>query len=387
MAFTVIAVLSTVAVFAFQEAVQSALEKSVHKTHETLKSMEKTDGAEPEVAPSTDFPIVRENATMFTLCQNKDKRQIIRAIESVERQFNSRFHYDWVFLNDDEFTNEFQDAITEAVSGKAHFGLIEKKHWGYPDWIDLGKAAETRNWMREHNVVYGDLESYHHMCRFQSGFFFQHPLMQQFKYAWRVEPGISVLCKQKTDPFRLMRINDIYYGFNVAPQDIRDSIMTLWDTTKDFINEHEDYPVANNLMDFISDDGGDHYNLCHFWTNFEISNMDWLRDQKYQDYFNFLDKSGGFYYERWGDAPIRSIAASLFLPKDKVYFFNDIGYFHSPYGHCPYNQGPLELECDCHPGEGEFSNRFYDYHKNSCMRRYFKAKARAFHDENPEEKD
>jgi len=45
-------------------------------------------------------------------------------------------------------------------------------------------------------------------------------------------------------------------------------------------------------------------------------------------YFDYLDHKGGFFYERWGDAPVHSIAASLFLPKRDIHFFNDLGYYH-----------------------------------------------------------
>lgn len=42
-------------------------------------------------------------------------------------------------------------------------------------------------------------------------------------------------------------------------------------------------------------------------------------------FFNYLDKSGGFFYERWGDAPVHSIAVALFLDKSEVEYFENIG--------------------------------------------------------------
>jgi hypothetical protein len=36
--------------------------------------------------------------------------------------------------------------------------------------------------------------------------------------------------------------------------------------------------------------------------SFEIGSLQFLRSQAYLDYFNYLDKAGGFSYERWGDA-------------------------------------------------------------------------------------
>lgn len=37
-----------------------------------------------------------------------------------------------------------------------------------------------------------------------------------------------------------------------------------------------------------------------------------------QAYFEYLDKAGGFFYERWGDAPVHSLAAAMFLNASEV---------------------------------------------------------------------
>lgn len=35
-------------------------------------------------------------------------------------------------------------------------------------------------------------------------------------------------------------------------------------------------------------------------SNFEIADMDFFRSEPYSRYFDHLDRSGGFSYERWG---------------------------------------------------------------------------------------
>jgi alpha 1,2-mannosyltransferase len=50
------------------------------------------------------------------------------------------------------------------------------------------------------------------------------------------------------------------------------------------------------------------YNRCHFWSNFEIGSLDFLRSDAYTKYFEHLDKSGGFSYERWGGASFLSFS-------------------------------------------------------------------------------
>jgi len=43
---------------------------------------------------------------------------------------------------------------------------------------------------------------------------------------------------------------------------------------------------------------GESYNMCHFWSNFEIARLDFFRSKEYEDFFNMMDKSGGFWMER-----------------------------------------------------------------------------------------
>lgn len=43
---------------------------------------------------------------------------------------------------------------------------------------------------------------------------------------------------------------------------------------------------------------GETYNMCHFWSNFEIARLDWFRSKEYNDFFDIMDRSGGFWMER-----------------------------------------------------------------------------------------
>ena len=43
---------------------------------------------------------------------------------------------------------------------------------------------------------------------------------------------------------------------------------------------------------------GEIYNMCHFWSNFEIAKLDWFRSKEYEEFFQMMDRSGGFWMER-----------------------------------------------------------------------------------------
>lgn len=43
---------------------------------------------------------------------------------------------------------------------------------------------------------------------------------------------------------------------------------------------------------------GEKYNMCHFWSNFEIARLSFFRSKEYRDFFETMDRSGGFWMER-----------------------------------------------------------------------------------------
>jgi len=117
------------------------------------------------------------------------------------------------------------------------------------------------------------------------------------------------------------------------------------------------------------------------WSNFEIANLDLWRGEAYSKFFEFLDSKGGFYYEVRGvsyhnnvHADIWSIAlgrcsspqyrgcsfrqkrsdcalSSFFLRFStscrSQHFFNDIGYRHEPFQHCPQGESHKKGKCWC----------------------------------------
>ncbi|ETW85900.1 glycosyltransferase family 15 protein [Heterobasidion irregulare TC 32-1] len=314
----------------------------------------------------TDPPQRLANATFVILSRNSDLGPVMTSMQQIEDRFNSRHGYPWVILNDEPFTEEFKSRVRLMTDAPVSFGVIPSEQWLQPEWVDEAKAARVRHSMQLQRIPYGGSVSYRNMCRFQSGFFYRHELLQPYKYYWRVEPGVNYYCDLDYDPFVFMQENNKTYGFTVGLYEYKDTVMTLWDTVKDFMQEHPDLVPEDNMMKFISDDGGANYNLCHYWSNFEIADMDFWRGEAYSQFFDFLDRKGGFYYERWGDAPVHSIGASLFLRKEQTHFFEDIGYRHEPFQHCPQGDAWVRGRCSCNPSDN------FDKSSYSCLARWEK---------------
>lgn len=355
----------------------------------------------------------RANAAFVMLARNLELVDVVSSMESMERHFNQWFEYPWVFLNDEPFSAEFKAEVRKHTKAELEFGTVPKEHWDFPEDIDRDEFNEFVQGQGDREVMYGNLESYHKMCRFYSGHFFDHPLVRKRKWYWRVEPDVQFFCDLTYDPFIEMEKHNKKYGFNVILEELYYTVPSLFLETKAFIknnniqvksaweimvkkyqtlsdktgfsyfiwrlfddlreqvernlnlnrflkkknktnedlktvlafknlrNVFEDaYKLPTLLLDKVDDE---EYNLCHFWSNFEIARTDLFISETYQKYFRHLEGVGGFYKERWGDAPVHSLAVAMMLLKEELHYFRDIGYKHSTLGHCPNNAPGKQL--------------------------------------------
>lgn len=306
----------------------------------------------------------KANAAFVILARNGDLNGVMKSMKQMEDRFNKRFQYPYVFLNEEQFSEDFKKRTSEITDAKVEYGLIPKDHWVQPTWIDESRASKAREDMQKNNVIYGGSLPYRNMCRFNSGFFYRHELLKNYKYYWRIEPDVQFFCDLDYDPFLIMQDQKKVYGFTLSLYEYEATIPTLWDAVKKFMEKNPELLAKDNALSFISDDGGVTYNRCHFWSNFEIGDLDLWRGEAYSKFFEFLDEQGGFYYERWGDAPVHSIGAALFARKDQIHFFSDIGYRHEPFQHCPQGEAHKRGKCWCDEKDN------FDYEGYSCTSRY-----------------
>ncbi|KAK4695387.1 protein HIRA/HIR1, partial [Lecanoromycetidae sp. Uapishka_2] len=222
-----------------------------------------------------------------------------------------------------------------------------KKHAPNPvHWLEQN-SNNSLEYLGAIGVGKGWMISYRHMCRWNSGFFYKHPRLKEFDWYWRVEPDVHFFCDIDYDVFRFMRDNSMKYGFNMNILDDARSFPSLWSRTRSFINAHPELIHPDADLDWLLDahNSGD-YNNCQFFSNFEIGDLNFFRGQANEKYFDWLDRGGGFYYERFGDAPIHTLSVAMFVPKSEIWFFRDIGYQHDINRHCPPSSSN---RCSCDP--------------------------------------
>ncbi|KAJ2820112.1 hypothetical protein FBU31_005324 [Coemansia sp. 'formosensis'] len=270
----------------------------------------------------------------------------------IEQRFNTRYRYPYVFLSEKEFSDEFKRSVQFMAGGlngsRVEFGLVDRQDWRYPEWIDVDRAERAAEAWADANDYVADTPGWRHMVRYWAGPFAKHPLLQKYKYMWRLEPGSHYACDMDYDPILHMQTNGLRYGFSVSTEEMTDTVPTLFTSVVEYLLRNK-ASLANNSLTWILDKKKE-YNRCHFLTNFEIVDLDFLRSDAYQGLFAHLDRSGGIYYERWTDASVRSMAVALLLEQHQVRWFEDIGYRHDALQSCPQSV-ERQMRCHCDPSK------------------------------------
>lgn len=74
---------------------------------------------------------------------------------------------------------------------------------------------------------------------------------------------------------QLVNMAKIFFlGFTISLKEFKETVESLWSVTRVWMDANKEMVVPSdhpgNLMKFITEDGGSTYNMCHFWSNFEV---------------------------------------------------------------------------------------------------------------------
>ena len=152
------------------------------------------------------------------------------------------------------------------------------------------------------------------MCRFHAKTLYDQPILVGLQYVLRLDDDSFILKPVSYDIFRLMRDRRILYGYALTWHD--DCHDGVWTVAREFMRTCNITAKFELKWRRI------------FFNNFELSDLDLWLSSEYRDYIDLVDRSGGIYYHRWGDAPIKTIAVTLLIPKNRTHHFEDIVYTH-----------------------------------------------------------
>lgn len=189
-----------------------------------------------------------------------------------------------------------------------------------------------------------------------------HESLLDLDYFWRFEPGTEYMCPINFDPFQYMQDHGKQLSFSMATFEKQETMPSLFNEVMKFKHAHPEWisTQPNEIMSgMLTTDGN--YNGCFLWNNFQIAKKSFFQSPAYQAYFNYLDSQNGIFYERWADPVIQSLAAALFLNKDQIQIWQNIGYKYDWFfTHCPKEKS-VYAKCYCRPDKN------FDLDSQSCL--------------------
>ncbi|THV07839.1 nucleotide-diphospho-sugar transferase [Dendrothele bispora CBS 962.96] len=306
----------------------------------------------------------RPNGVIFMLMPPSRVHQAQLALLNVENRFNRRLQYPYVlFMVEDEInqvSDEDKEKINWITQGRATFAAVPYESWNVPDFYDKSKVEESL-----HTI--GFSLGYRAMCRFYSGLFWRHPALAQYDWLWRLDTDIEFHCDVPYDPIQRLIDANALVGFVQINPDADFVQPTLSGNVSQFLaqNAHLLPSHANHgfvwngregIEKALKGEAGNHeWSRMTFYNNFEISHKSVWENELYKKFFDFLDRAGGFFYERWSDAPIHAFGLAMSLRKEQILQFTDLGYQHQGWAY----ECPKLDRCTCKYDE-EPARGFYD---------------------------
>ncbi|KAF9266974.1 nucleotide-diphospho-sugar transferase [Marasmius fiardii PR-910] len=302
-----------------------------------------------------------KNAAIYILVPPSRLHQATIALRSTENSFNRRLKYPYVLLMTEEelteVTEEMRGKIDWITEGRATFAALRNEDWHVPETLDKSRIEKSLQ-------TIGFSSNYRSMCRFNSGLFYRHPALSKYDWLWRLDTDIEFHCDVPYDPIQRMIDAKALYGFVQISGDADYVQLSLATNVSHFLATHSHIIPRDANLGFVwhssqsiekalSGHGtNDDWNKMCMYNNFELSHRSVWESEVYARFFDFLDEAGGFFYERWGDAPIHSFGVSMALRKDQVLQFNDMGYQHQGW---PYECPESSARCTCRK-EGAAAN-------------------------------
>lgn len=93
-----------------------------------------------------DWSIVNQSipikAALVAVVRNGDLHNIRSTIQNIEDRWNHRYNYPWIFLSDQPLSDDFKKYTQLLSAAPMFYGLIDRREWSYPHWINTRAAEE-----------------------------------------------------------------------------------------------------------------------------------------------------------------------------------------------------------------------------------------------------
>lgn len=307
------------------------------------------------------------NSGIFILTQNTTERKIYlkNCLYFLFRNFNKKYNYPVIILHegdyDDKAQSEIKCSVRENHRHVISFKQIDAGDFEIPSHIDKDKVKKI---VELQPVPYWRNERYRSMCYFWIKHFFKYTT--NFDYVMRLdddsiieEPLVSDLFRTIVDQEYVYISNILHVDCGICNYGMKQMFEKILPTAAPQLNDKmfvkSKVPKNTVIMERFkelyklnegkecnpSEDIETEMPLMYYNNFFVTDTRFWKRDDvKYV--IDGIDKHGGIFYYRYGDAPLQTIIVALLEPRkttrtifkyskrlQRETFVDEYGNFHS----------------------------------------------------------
>ncbi|KAI8880146.1 glycosyltransferase family 15 protein [Backusella circina FSU 941] len=304
----------------------------------------------------------KPRAAFVVITHEEEIFRLRATMVDLEERFNKNHNYPWIIISDKPLSRRFREWAISTTEAPVYFGQAPQIEWNEPYWIDVKRVEEGVKHKVNAEVKHGENISWRRMTRYAAGYLAYHPLLKDLEFYWKVQPGSLYSCDIPDDPFQQMKKDSKKFSFLLTMTENHLAAVGFENTIKQFIanNKRLIQPIKNKRR--LGEYKGKLSN-CHIWNNFMIVSLPFLRSNQYRILFEHVDNTGGFFYDRWSDSFLQTIAVSLFLNKKEISIADLAGYSYAEAGVCPAKFKIYKnLGCTCQPASyrGKLNLHFFN---------------------------
>lgn len=349
------------------------------KDHPNINFEDTIPGATAKSLARHDY---KPKAALVMWITDYDIVDVVKTINSVQTIYNNWLQYPWILISatGNEYNDpEWMEGLKESVlfndmedQTKIFLQIATKEYYDVPDWVDMGKVAQSRNRMRL--IPHGDSMKFRQWTRYFTGFLATERFMSKIDWMWNLKPGTELLCDVDYDMFRKMQDTGKLIGVAGTKIPEEPTQENVWRFHQSLKKDHPEMIAKDNFEKLFlrkkenkDKDKPDQYESCELLIeDLALINLNVLRSQPYQDFFSIVDKDANIFHKGWSIETIHSMAFAFFIRKDQFQFFDHLGFESDSYTNCPINDDVYKAyRCKCDQG-GDMT-----FSKKACSKKVF----------------
>eukprot|EP01064_Diplonema_japonicum_P005552 TRINITY_DN13698_c0_g1_i1.p1 TRINITY_DN13698_c0_g1~~TRINITY_DN13698_c0_g1_i1.p1 ORF type:complete len:500 (+),score=60.58 TRINITY_DN13698_c0_g1_i1:81-1502(+) len=279
-----------------------------------------------------DRPTHGVRVTFVMLVPPKQATTAYETLQRFEKNVNFKVRYPYSLFTPGAWPSWVTAAYKGVLTTPASFNIVPPEHWDIPRWVDRERIhGKGKIFPRRKGPDSAEIMQVQQIHRWWAGFVFKAPVLKQFEYYWKIDLRAFYYCPIPFNPVALLVEEKKEYGIVNAAAEPTNNMMTLGKLFNEYIvKTSQGLKFSKNLV--FAPSVKDRFVPCYPSFSMEVAKLSYLTSTQYQDFFEAMDQTGGFFYERWSESVVRFAAATLHLETADFVYLEGIPYA-DPNGH------------------------------------------------------